>query len=326
MAATSQKPVSSLLVIIAFATIYIVWGSTYFFIEVAVRGGIPPFLLGATRFIVAGLLMLGWSVAKGEKVFVIKNILRASVSGILLLFVGIGSAIWVERILPSGMVAIVVSCMPIWIILLDKGNWRINFSNRSTVTGLIIGFAGVILLFSDQLGGIVNGGNGHSNLLWMLMLLIGNIAWAAGSLYSKYKPTTGSVAANTAWQMLAAGLVFLPASFIHHEFDGFRVQSVPLTSWFAVGYLIVLGSIAAYSAYVWLLQVRSATQVSTCAYVNPVIAVILGVVFAGEHISLVQVTGLVVILGSVALINFSKYRKDAQEKKKESAFVLQVSE
>jgi drug/metabolite transporter (DMT)-like permease len=309
VAANLQKQASPILVIIAFATIYLVWGSTYFFIEVAVRGGIPPFLLGALRFIIAGLLMMAWCVAKGEKIFVLKNIIRASVTGFLLLFAGIGSAIWVERILPSGTVAIVVSCMPIWIIVLDKGNWGINFKNKATVAGLVIGFTGVILLFSDQLSGMFKGAD-HSSLIWMLLLLAGNIAWAAGSLYSKYKPTTGSVAASTGWQMLAAGLVFLPASIIHNEYSGLNLQAIPSGSWFALLYLIAFGSIAAYSAYVWLLQVRSAAQVSTCAYVNPVIAVILGVIFAGEKISMIQLIGLFVILGSVLLINLSKYRKE----------------
>jgi drug/metabolite transporter (DMT)-like permease len=325
MAATPQKQASPLLVIIAFATIYIVWGSTYFFIEVAVRGGIPPFFLGAARFIIAGLLMMAWCIAKGEKIFVFKNIVRASVSGVLLLFIGIGSAIWVERILPSGTVAIVVSCMPIWMILLDRANWSVNFRNRSTVIGLIVGFAGVILLFSDQLGDMFKGG-AHTTLPWMLLLILGNIAWALGSLYSKYKATTGSVAANTAWQMLAAGLIFLPASLVHHEFDGLQVNAIPGSSWFALLYLILLGSIAAYSAYVWLLQVRSATQVSTTAYVNPVIAVILGISFGGESISMIQILGLFVILGSVMLINLSKYRKDKQIKKIKSGVVAVTAE
>ena len=323
---TPQKPASQLLVIIAFATIYIVWGSTYFFIQVAVKGGIPPFLLGAVRFLIAGFLMMTWCIIKGENIFVLKNIIRASVSGILLLFVSIGSAIWVERFLPSGMVAIVVSCLPLWIVLLDSANWAINFRSRPTVIGLLIGLGGVVLLFSDQLGDIFKGGSGHSNLPWMLLLILGNVAWAAGSLYSKYKPTTGSVAGNAAWQMMSAGIVFTVASLFHHEFSGFQVRDVPVKSWVALWYLILLGSIAAYSAYVWLLQVRTATEVSTTAYVNPVIAVILGVVFGGEHISFIQVAGLFVILGSVLLINLAKYHKTQQADKKQNIILKAVVE
>ena len=145
-------------------------------------------------------------------------------------------------------------------------------------------------------------------LLWMFLLLVGSISWSAGSLYAKRVKTTMPASVSTAWQMIAGGIVYIPAALLHGEFNGAKLHNIQPVSWFAVLYLVVLGSIAAYSAYVWLLQVRPATQVSTYAYVNPVIAVILGMAFAGEHISLVQIAGLVVILISVLLINLAKYR------------------
>src|SRR6202012_417442 len=144
----------------------------------------------------------------------------------------------------------------------------------------------------------------------MILLIFGSIAWSSGSLYSKHHPSEGSAAVNVAWQMVIAGVVFFSGSCISHEFDHLQWQQIPLQSWLALGYLIIFGSIAAFSAYVWLLQVRPATQVSTYAYVNPVIAVILGVVFAHENISLIQLTGLFIILASVLLINLAKYRKE----------------
>jgi drug/metabolite transporter (DMT)-like permease len=306
---STQKSASSLLVIIAFATVYIVWGSTYFFIRLAEQGGMPPFFLGATRFTIAGLLMMGWCVIKGEKIFVKRDIINAAITGILLLFVATGIVIWAEQTLPSAMVAILVSSAPIWFVLLDKPNWGINLKNKATIIGLIIGFAGVIILFSEQIGKIF-AGDGSSKLPWMLLLLLGTISWAGGSLFSKHRPTSGSATVNTAWQMLSAGLVYIPVSFIHNEYAGLNLHSIQITSWLAVLYLVVFGSIAAFSAYIWLLQVRPATQVSTYAYVNPVIAVILGVVFAGENISFTQLAGLFVILGSVLLINLAKYRKE----------------
>jgi drug/metabolite transporter (DMT)-like permease len=207
------------------------------------------------------------------------------------------------------MVAILVSAAPIWFVLLDKQNWGVNFRNRATVVGLIVGFAGVILLFGEQLDKIFNGGDVSAKLPAMLLLIVGSISWSGGSLYSKHHPSEGSAGVNVAWQMIIAGLVFLPASLLNHEFNNLHFGQIPAQSWFALVYLILFGSIAAFSAYVWLLQVRSATQVSTYAYVNPVIAVILGMLFAGEHISLIQIAGLVVILCSVLLINLSKYRK-----------------
>jgi drug/metabolite transporter (DMT)-like permease len=134
------------------------------------------------------------------------------------------------------------------------------------------------------------------------------MSWAGGSLYSKYHPS-GSITQNSAWQMLAAGTAFFLGSFLFQEWNGFEWRSVTTGAWFSVLYLILFGSLAAYSAYVWLLQVRPAAQVSTYAYVNPVIAVLMGVFFAGEHMTLLQVSGLVVILASVLLISLAKYRK-----------------
>ena len=313
MPSASQKSASPLLVIIAFATVYVVWGSTYFFIRIAEQGGLPPFMLGAIRFIIAGALMMGWCVAKGEKIFVKRDVINAAITGILLLFIGNGIVIWAEQTLPSAMVAIMVSSAPIWFVLLDKPNWGINLKNKATIIGLIIGFVGVILLFSEQLGVMFSGG-GASKLPWMLLLLFGSISWSGGSLFSKHRPTSGSGSVSAAWQMLAAGFVYVPVSVIHGEFNNLNLNSIHTSSWLAVTYLVFFGSIAAYSAYVWLLQVRPATQVSTYAYVNPVIAVILGVVFIHEHISFTQLAGLFVILGSVLLINLAKYRKERQVK------------
>ena len=313
MALTPQKSASPLMVIIAFATVYIVWGSTYFFIKMAVDG-FPPLLLGALRFLTAGILLLTWCKIKGEQIFIKRNIIHAAVTGFLLLVIGNGAVIWVEQTLPSAMVAIMVSSAPIWFVLFDKQNWRVNFKSTSTIVGLVIGFAGVVLLFSEQIRGLFDSSAGLAKLPGMLLLLIGAMSWASGSLYSKYNNTQGSASVNTAWQMLAAGVVFLPSSLLTHEVNGLQWQNIPTHSWLALLYLIIFGSIAAFSAYVWLLQVRPATQVSTYAYVNPVIAVILGVVFAHESITLLQVGGLVIILGSVLLINLSKYRKEKHAK------------
>jgi drug/metabolite transporter (DMT)-like permease len=312
MTPTTAKPASPLLVIIAFATVYIVWGSTYFFIKMAVAG-FPPLLLGALRFVMAGLLLMVWCVIKGEKIFVKQNILHAAVSGFLLLVIGNGAVIWAEQTLPSAMVAIMVTSPPIWFVLLDKPNWGTNFKSKSTIAGLIIGFIGVILLFRDQIADVFGSSAGPSKLPGMILLLFGTLGWASGSLYSKHYNTKGSVSVNTAWQMLAAGMFFLPSSFLNNEMGKVQWNAIPAHSWYALAYLIVFGSIAAFSAYVWLLQVRPATQVGTYAYVNPVIAVLLGVIFAGEHVNMIQVLGLVVILSSVLLINLSKYRKAKTE-------------
>lgn len=309
MTGVIKKNASPFMVILAFATVYIVWGSTYFFIQKAVQG-FPPFLLGAIRFLIAGLLMIGWSLLRGEKIFVRENIKHAVVGGVLMLFLGNGAVIWVEQFMPSAMVAILISSSPIWFVVLDKPMWRDNFRSRGIIAGLIIGFAGVILLFGEKINAAFADGSAGAQIAGMGLLVLGSMAWAGGSLYSKYKSSSGSATVNTAWQMLAAGVAFLPGSFLRSEFTGFDWSAIPTDAWLSLLYLIFFGSIAGFSAYVWLLQVRPATQVSTYAYVNPVVAVLLGVFLANEHISILQVIGLVIILVSVLIINMAKNKKE----------------
>src|SRR5580698_4851947 len=152
MPSRSTQTTSPLLVIIAFATVYLVWGSTYFFIRIAEQNGVPPLMLGAIRFTTAGLLLISWCVFKKEKIWVWKDIMSAAVTGFLLLFVAIGVVLLAERTLPSGMVAILVSSAPIWMVVLDKSNWSVNLKSKATIIGLVVGFGGVILLFSEQIG------------------------------------------------------------------------------------------------------------------------------------------------------------------------------
>jgi len=308
------------MVILAFAIVYLVWGSTYFFIQKAVAG-FPPFMLGALRFLLSGALMTIWCIMKGEKLFGIPNIKHAIISGILLLFFGNGIIIWVEQTVPSGVVAITVSSAPLWFILLDKPKWSENFRSRSIVAGMLIGLAGVLLLFSEQVSEATKG-NGVK-IGTMALLLLASISWAGGSLYSKYKSSEGSTSVNSSWQMMAAGIAFLPGMLIRGEMNGFEWENVSSDAWLSLLYLVTMGSIAGFSAYVWLLKVRPAMQVSTYAYINPVVAVLLGVFFAGEKISLIQILGLITILGSVLLINMARYRR---EKIAERAIASYLSE
>jgi drug/metabolite transporter (DMT)-like permease len=302
---TPGRQPATLKVVLAFAIVYIVWGSTYFFIKEALAG-FPPFILGALRFLVAGLILLVWAGAKGEKVFDRKLMPHAALSGVMMLFLGNGMVIWVEQYLPSAMAAIMVSSAAFWFVILDKPKWKINFTNTNTILGLIFGFAGVILLFWDKISGASLAGDKEA--LGMLLLSFSVIGWAGGSLYSKYF-TSGSPMVNTGWQIMFAGIAFVPGILVMHEFDDFKLAQVSQFAWISIVYLILMGSIAAYSAYVWLLSVRPATQVSTYAYVNPVVAVLLGVIFADEKISILPVIGLTVILGSVLLLNLSSYKK-----------------
>jgi drug/metabolite transporter (DMT)-like permease len=324
----SQAP-STMKVVGAFTVVYLVWGSTYFFIRLSVEH-IPPMLVGCLRFLLAGGLMLLWCVLTKKKILDWRVMRPAIISGVLLLFFGNGALIWAEQYIPSSLAAILLASGPIWFVLLDKGKWKENFRSRATIVGLLVGLAGVLLLFGERLfGDRLFGGRGdvgESNVVgaaaaghnWatiaLAVLVFGSISWAAGSLYSKYRSEGNSNAVNAGWQMLAGGLAFIPASLFSGEWSHLQLTEVPLSSWLAIVYLVTMGSLAGYSAFVWLLQVRPATQVSTHAYVNPVVAVLLGVLFAGEHLSFVQLLGLMVILGSVLLINLAKYRAVAGDK------------
>ena len=313
MSSPTNKPVSALRVVVAFAIVYIVWGSTYFFIRLSVLH-IPPMLVGCMRFLIAGILMLLWCEITGERVFVWKDMKPAIVSGLLLLFFGNGALIWSEQYLPSSLAAILLASGPIWFVVLDRRKWRENFRSKETILGLLVGFAGVILLFGERLFHSISPTSGVAAVganwqaIALLVLLLGSICWAAGSLYAKYKSSGNSNSVNAGWQMLAAGVAFIPASLIRGEWAHFHWQDVPLSSWLSIFYLVTMGSLAGYSAFVWLLQVRSATQVSTHAYVNPVVAVLLGALFANEKMSPMQLLGLAIILISVLLINLAKYR------------------
>ena len=311
MESNQNKSASTLMVVLAYATVYIVWGSTYFFIQKALSG-FPPFLLGSLRFIAAGLLMMGWCLIKGETIFDLSTIKSAAVSGLLLLFVSNGIVIWVEQFLPSAMVAIMVSTTPMWFILLDKPKWGENLGSRSTIIGLLIGFTGVIILFSERVIGAFSSIQNKTELLGLAMLVIGSMSWAGGSLFSKYKTSNGSVIVKTSWQMFIAGIAFVPCGIVNGDFTDIHWAAIPLDAWLSVLYLIIFGSIIGFSAYVWLLKVQPAAKVSTHAYVNPVVAVLLGIFFANETITSVQILGLVIILGSVLLINLDKYRKESK--------------
>lgn len=300
-----KKAPSVVLVILAFAAVYLIWGSTYFFIEKGVKF-IPPMLLGGLRFVTAGILMLVWVTLRGEKVWNASVIMHSVISGVLMLFVGNGAVIWAEQYLHSSFVAIFLASAPIWFLVFDKPNWVENFTNKFTLLGVAMGLLGVVALFYEKIAG----GNGNRNLIPVLAIFIGNIGWVVGSLYSKYKVKDISPSVNAAWQILSAGVVFFIAGFADGSIVRVNWMAIPAEGWAALIYLILFGSIIAYSAYVFLLSARSATQVSSYAYVNPLVAVILGVLINKDHLTVLQLAGLMVILCSVLFINLAKKERE----------------
>lgn len=294
-------------VYLAFAAIYIIWGSTYFFIREALDG-FPPFMLGGIRFLVAALLMFGWCVATGVSVKPGVDLKNAAITGFLLCFVGNGAVVWVEQSIASSVVAIVIAVAPLSFIVMDRPQWKVNFRSWSTLLGVVAGFAGVLLLFSEKIALQLQATEVTAEFSAMFILLLGIIGWPAGSIYAKYHPASMPNMVNSGWQMLVGAFFFLLVSGGRGEWTNMEWGAVPTSAWLSLAYLIVFGSIIGFSAYVWLLQVRPATQVSTYAYVNPVVAVLLGVFVGSEVLGWREFAGLVIILGGVLLINLARYR------------------
>lgn len=295
-------------VYLAFAAIYLIWGSTYFFIREALDG-FPPFMLGGLRFLVAAGLLFAWCLATGVSIRPGKDLKNAAITGFLLCYVGNGAVVWVEQSIASSVVAIVIAVAPLSFIVLDRPQWSVNLKSWNTLLGVVAGFGGVLLLFSEKIAAQWSATEVTPEFSAMFVLLFGILGWPAGSLYAKYNPAAIPNLVNTGWQMLTGAFFFLLTSLGRGEWSGMDWAAVPLSAWSSLAYLIVFGSIIGFSSYVWLLQVRPAAQVSTYAYVNPVVAVLLGVFAGNEVLGWREFAGLVVILGGVLLINLAKYRR-----------------
>jgi drug/metabolite transporter (DMT)-like permease len=299
-------------VILAFAALYLIWGSTYFFIREALDG-FPPFVLGGLRFLAAAVIMFAWCIATGVSIRPGRDLLKCAIVGFLLLFLGNGAVVWVEQTIASSVVAIVIAVAPLSFVVFDKPNWKVNFRSPATLLGVLAGFAGVLLLFSEKIAAQWAATEVTPETSALLILLVGIIAWPAGSLYSKYVPPKLPNIVNSGWQMLTGAVFFLAVAGVRGEFADIAWGTIPLHAWLSLAYLTVFGSVITFSAYVWLLQVRPATQVSTYAYVNPVVAVLFGVFLGNEVLGWRELAGLVVILGGVLLINLAKYRRKSSQ-------------
>lgn len=305
----STDKAQAIRIIIAYFCIYVVWGSTYFFIGVALKG-FPPFLLGAIRFTVAGLLLLIWCIWKGEPVFGRNLIKKSAISGIVLLFVDMAVVMLAQQYLSSSLVAIIASSTALWILLLDVPMWKANFRRWPTITGAAIGFAGVVMLFIEQF--LMQDQTTPHREYGVILLVFGCISWALGTLYAKYRSSAAegqNAFAGTAWQMLSASLMFWLCAVAGGDAGRTVFTVIPVSAWLSLAYLVTFGSILAYSSYVWLLKVRPVSEVGTHAYVNPVIAVFIGRTFGQENITVVQIAGMIVILLSIMMISYNKTRE-----------------
>jgi drug/metabolite transporter (DMT)-like permease len=291
-------------IIAAFAAIYIIWGSTYTAILFAIKS-IPVFLMSGSRFFMAGFILYLWCRLKGQPNPPINSILQISFSGVLMLFFGTGAVAWVEQYIPSGLAAIIVATVPLWFVIIDKRQWKFHFSNKWIILGLLIGFAGVLLLFADKK--MIGFSGDKMKLVSFFVMIGGSISWAIGSLFSKYRKVDGTPAMKAAIQMMAAGIVFFIVSLATQE--NVIWSKISLSSILGLLYLVVMGSLIGYIAYIWLLGVRPPSLVGTYAYVNPIVAVFLGWLLVNEQITKQQIIALVVILAGVLLVNFPKDKR-----------------
>lgn len=291
-------------ILVAYFLIYVVWGSTYFLIGVAMKG-LPPFLLGAFRFTIAGLILLVVCYFRKEPIFKKSLIQKSAISGIVLLFIDMAVVMLAQLYISSSLVAIIASSTAIWIMALDVPMWKKNFRSPTVIVGIVIGFLGVMMLYLEQFRSD-NQMHVHSEY-GIILLVFGCISWALGTLYAKYRSSGEeevNAFAGSAWQMIFASILFWICATMNGDLVKTDLNTVPISSWLSLAYLVVFGSILAYSAYVWLLKVRPATEVATHAYVNPFVAVFLGMSLGKENVTWIQLTGLIIILLSVMLVSF----------------------
>ena len=289
--------------LMAFGIIYFVWGSTFYAIRVGVRE-VPPFLLAAMRFLIAGVALYGWTRARGERAPSGRE--WASISLVaLLIFVGdYGLVFWAEQRVASGLAAVMLGTIPAFMAL---GEIFILGTQRLTarlVVALLIGLGGVGALVSRSL----NFGGAPIDRPGAVALIVAAMSWSIASALARKVPLPVSKVVSSGAQMLAGGVFLAAISCALGEYRNFHAASVSRGAWIALAYLIVAGSIIAFPAYVWLLHHESLTKVGTYAYVNPVVAVVLGYLLGGEELGLRTILGTVFVLVSVVVITTTKAR------------------
>jgi len=301
---SSPASPSTLALLTAFAIVYVIWGSTYLAILFAIET-LPPFLMAGVRFVLAGSLLYAWSRFIGGAARPGPAQWRATgVVGTLLLLGGNGLVVWSELRIPSGVAALLVGTVPCFMVLLD---WLRPGGPRPSgrvVLGLILGLTGLAWLVGPDslLGG------GRADVFGAVAVVFASFSWAAGSIYSRHAPMPGSPFLSTGMQMLCGGAALLVVSVALGEPWHFDPTGLSLRSFLGFLYLIVFGSIVAFSAYIWLLRVSTPARVSTYAYVNPVVAVLLGWAFANEALTLRMLIAAAVIVSGVALITLAPRR------------------
>ena len=311
--ATEPRP-ATWKILLAFAIIYFVWGSTFLAIRVGVRE-VPPLILAAIRFSIAGLALYAWISARGEKQPTAREWRSASLLGLIIFVFDYGLLFWSEQRVPSGVAAVMLATIPVFMALSEIIFLRTQRLTLRLVVALLIGIFGVAVLMAHSL----NLGGAPVDKLGALALIFASISWSIASIFSRKLPLPPSKLMSSAAQMLTGGVLLTILAAALGEFHNFHPAAVSRAVWLSLLYLIVAGSIIGFTAYVWLLHHESPTKVGTYAYVNPIVAVLVGYFLGGEELTARTILGSLCILVSVIVITTMPAKRPAAAARLKSA-------
>ena len=288
-------------IIAAFASIYLVWGSTYLAIRYAVQT-IPPFIMGGLRFLISGALLYLWARYRGAPSPTRLHWRNAIIAGGFLLLGGNGAVVWAEQFVPSGLTALLVSILPFWLVIIEGVRPPRRRPSGAVLVGLVLGFIGIVVLVGP--GNL--GGQGDVRPLGALVLILGSLSWAIGSFWSRDARLPESGLLTTGMEMLGGGALLLIVGLLSGELSQLDVHRISGASAAGLIYLITFGSLIGFTSYIWLLDKVSPARLGTYAYVNPIVAVILGWAIAGERLSLRTAVAAAIVICAVALITTAR--------------------
>jgi drug/metabolite transporter (DMT)-like permease len=290
-------------VALCFGLVYVLWGSTYLAMRIAVRD-FPPYVAGAVRYLAAGPIMLGVCALAGRRVRISRqDLVRLLGIAVLLLCLGNIGVLWGEEYVASGFAALIVALLPIWVVIIETWILRDGRMSRQGFIGLAFGILGLLILLWPRLTAGTH--LGHLELIGTGILGVGSFCWALGSVFSSRWDVSVGVFASAAWQMTLAGFVNAAVAALTGQFRHARWTAPAFES---VGYLVIFGSWIGYSAYIWLLEHVPTPKVATYTYINPIVALFLGWLLLKERVDGYMLVGTAIIIGSVALVNSSKLR------------------
>jgi drug/metabolite transporter (DMT)-like permease len=290
--------------LLAFAIIYFVWGSTFLAIRVGVRE-VPPLLFAAMRFLTAGVVLFGWTLLRGERSPNARQWLSASLLAFLIFVCDYGLLFWAEQRVPSGIAAVLLATIPVFMAFSEIIFLRTQRLTVRLAAALLVGILGVAVLMSRSL----NLGGEPIDRMGALALMIAALSWSVASAFSRKLALPESKMVSSGAQMLVGGIFLTIAASLFGEFHDFHPSAIPRGVWFSLAYLIVAGSIIGYTAYVWLLHHESPTKVGTYAYVNPLVAVVVGYFLGGEALGTRTILGSLCVLVSVIVITTTPAKK-----------------